>query len=102
MGQWLRGSISDTADVPAGGTVFPKDLPRPSRRWAEKPTTRAFPLRDPGPDEQPAPTDPSIVRRSKDGRWPLADGCHHFVIMPNDEVRTVADNILEDLWEQEV
>ncbi|TDC42380.1 polymorphic toxin-type HINT domain-containing protein [Micromonospora sp. KC213] len=61
-----------------------------------------FPLRVPDTDEQDELPDPSVVRRSKDGRGPLADGCHHFVIMPNDEVRAVADNILEDLWEQEI
>jgi len=33
---WFTESTSDTVDVPAGCSVFPKELPRPSRRWAEK------------------------------------------------------------------
>jgi len=33
---WFTESTSDTVDVPTGCSVFPKDLPRPSRRWAEK------------------------------------------------------------------
>jgi epoxide hydrolase len=27
---------SDTVDVPTGCSIFPKEMPRPSRRWAEK------------------------------------------------------------------
>ncbi|XVV13247.1 polymorphic toxin-type HINT domain-containing protein [Actinoplanes sp. CA-131856] len=41
--------------------------------------------------------DQAALRRSKDGRGSLADGCHTFVIMPNDEVRSVQDSIL-DTW----
>ncbi|MFC7549776.1 epoxide hydrolase family protein [Plantactinospora sp. GCM10030261] len=33
---WFTDSTSDTVDVPTGCTIFPKDLPRPSRRWAAK------------------------------------------------------------------
>jgi len=33
---WFTESTSDTVDVPTGCSVFPKELPRPSRRWAEK------------------------------------------------------------------
>ncbi|MGN9908423.1 epoxide hydrolase family protein [Phytohabitans sp. LJ34] len=34
--EWFTKSTTDTVDVPTGCSVFPKDLPRPSRRWAEK------------------------------------------------------------------
>jgi pimeloyl-ACP methyl ester carboxylesterase len=33
---WFTRSTSDTVDVPAGCSVFPKDIPRPSRRWASR------------------------------------------------------------------
>jgi pimeloyl-ACP methyl ester carboxylesterase len=33
---WFTDATTDTVDVPTGCSVFPKDLPRPSRRWAEK------------------------------------------------------------------
>lgn len=33
---WFTESTVDTVDVPAGCSIFPKELPRPSRRWAEK------------------------------------------------------------------
>ena len=33
---WFTESTSDTVDVPTGCSIFPKELPRPSRRWAEK------------------------------------------------------------------
>jgi pimeloyl-ACP methyl ester carboxylesterase len=33
---WFTESTSDTIEVPTGCSVFPKDLPRPSRRWAAK------------------------------------------------------------------
>jgi epoxide hydrolase len=34
--EWFTKSTTDTVDVPAGCSVFPKDLPRPSRRWARR------------------------------------------------------------------
>jgi pimeloyl-ACP methyl ester carboxylesterase len=34
--EWISGSVSETVDVPTGCTVFPKELQRPSRRWAER------------------------------------------------------------------
>jgi pimeloyl-ACP methyl ester carboxylesterase len=33
---WFTKSTSDTVDVPTGCSVFPKENPRPSRRWAAK------------------------------------------------------------------
>jgi pimeloyl-ACP methyl ester carboxylesterase len=32
---WFTTATEDVLDVPAGCTVFPKDLPRPSQRWAQ-------------------------------------------------------------------
>nr|WP_238992775.1 epoxide hydrolase family protein [Jiangella aurantiaca] len=34
--EWISGSAGVAVDVPAGCTVFPKELQRPSRRWAER------------------------------------------------------------------
>ena len=34
--EWIEGPTSDTVAVPAGCSIFPKELQRPSRRWAEK------------------------------------------------------------------
>jgi epoxide hydrolase len=36
INQWLSGAAADTVSVPTGCSVFPKELQRPSRRWAEK------------------------------------------------------------------
>lgn len=36
VNDWISGSGADTIDVPAGCSVFPRELQRPSRRWAEK------------------------------------------------------------------
>jgi pimeloyl-ACP methyl ester carboxylesterase len=36
VNEWISSSATDTVDVPAGCSVFPKELQRPSRRWAEK------------------------------------------------------------------
>jgi pimeloyl-ACP methyl ester carboxylesterase len=33
---WISGPTTDTVAVPAGCSVFPKELQRPSRRWAER------------------------------------------------------------------
>ncbi|GHF04738.1 hydrolase [Amycolatopsis deserti] len=34
VGEWFTTATDDTVTVPAGCTVFPKEMPRPSRRWA--------------------------------------------------------------------
>jgi epoxide hydrolase len=34
--QWFTTAASDIITVPAGCSVFPKEAPRPSRRWAER------------------------------------------------------------------
>jgi epoxide hydrolase len=36
VNQWISGQVSDTIDIPAGCSVFPKELQRPSRRWAAR------------------------------------------------------------------
>ena len=36
VNEWISGSVTDTVDVPTGCSIFPKELQRPSRRWAEK------------------------------------------------------------------
>ncbi len=36
MNQWIAGPADATVDVPVGCSVFPRELQRPSRRWAEK------------------------------------------------------------------
>jgi pimeloyl-ACP methyl ester carboxylesterase len=33
---WISGSATDTITVPTGCSIFPKELQRPSRRWAER------------------------------------------------------------------
>jgi pimeloyl-ACP methyl ester carboxylesterase len=33
---WISGATLDTVGVPTGCSIFPKELQRPSRRWAEK------------------------------------------------------------------
>jgi pimeloyl-ACP methyl ester carboxylesterase len=33
---WFTASTMDTVDVPTGCSVFAKELPRPSRRWAQR------------------------------------------------------------------
>ena len=33
---WFTTAAGDTVTVPAGCSVFPKEVPRPSRRWAER------------------------------------------------------------------
>ncbi|MFB9407706.1 hypothetical protein [Dactylosporangium matsuzakiense] len=33
---WFTTSTADTVPVPAACTVFPRDLPRPSQRWARR------------------------------------------------------------------
>jgi epoxide hydrolase len=34
--RWISGVVDDTIDVPTGCSIFPKELQRPSRRWAER------------------------------------------------------------------
>jgi len=36
VNEWISGSRKDTVTVPSGCSIFPKELQRPSRRWAEK------------------------------------------------------------------
>lgn len=36
VNEWITGSARDTVAVPTGCSIFPKELQRPSRRWAEK------------------------------------------------------------------
>jgi pimeloyl-ACP methyl ester carboxylesterase len=36
VNEWISGAVGDTVDVPTGCSIFPKELQRPSRRWAEK------------------------------------------------------------------
>jgi pimeloyl-ACP methyl ester carboxylesterase len=33
---WISGSVDDTVTSPTGCSIFPKELQRPSRRWAER------------------------------------------------------------------
>jgi pimeloyl-ACP methyl ester carboxylesterase len=34
VGEWFSKSTADTVAVPTGCSIFPKEMPRPSRRWA--------------------------------------------------------------------
>ena len=36
VNDWISGTVSDSVDVPTGCSVFPQELQRPSRRWAER------------------------------------------------------------------
>ena len=36
VNQWISGQVTDTVAVPTGCSIFPKELQRPSRRWAAK------------------------------------------------------------------
>ena len=36
VNQWISGSLDDTVTVPTGCSIFPRELQRPSRRWAAK------------------------------------------------------------------
>jgi pimeloyl-ACP methyl ester carboxylesterase len=36
VNEWISGTAGEPIDVPTGCSVFPKELQRPSRRWAEK------------------------------------------------------------------
>jgi pimeloyl-ACP methyl ester carboxylesterase len=36
VNRWITGPVEDTVAVPTGCSIFPKELQRPSRRWAER------------------------------------------------------------------
>jgi epoxide hydrolase len=36
VNDWISGTTTDTVDVPTGCSIFPKEIQRPSRRWAER------------------------------------------------------------------
>jgi len=36
VNEWISGTAVDTVAVPTGCSIFPKELQRPSRRWAER------------------------------------------------------------------
>ena len=36
VNQWISGPATEPVSVPVGCSVFPRELQRPSRRWAEK------------------------------------------------------------------
>jgi pimeloyl-ACP methyl ester carboxylesterase len=36
VNDWISGAATDEIDVPTGCSIFPKELQRPSRRWAER------------------------------------------------------------------
>jgi pimeloyl-ACP methyl ester carboxylesterase len=36
VNEWISGTTTDTVTVPTGCSIFPKELQRPSRRWAER------------------------------------------------------------------
>jgi epoxide hydrolase len=36
VNEWISGTATDTVSVPVGCSVFPKELQRPSRRWARR------------------------------------------------------------------
>jgi pimeloyl-ACP methyl ester carboxylesterase len=36
VNDWISGPVTDTVTAPTGCSIFPKELQRPSRRWAEK------------------------------------------------------------------
>ena len=36
VNEWISGPVTDTVDVAVGCSIFPRELQRPSRRWAER------------------------------------------------------------------
>ena len=36
VNEWISGRVTDTVGAPAGCSIFPRELQRPSRRWAER------------------------------------------------------------------
>jgi pimeloyl-ACP methyl ester carboxylesterase len=46
--EWFTTATSDSVAVPAGCSVFPKEVPRPSRRWAQRRFTNIVYWNQPG------------------------------------------------------
>ena len=46
--EWFTTAASDIVTVPAGCSVFPKEVPRPSRRWAQRRFTNIVYWNQPG------------------------------------------------------
>lgn len=85
VNEWISGTAGPPVDVPTGCMLFPKELQRPSRRWAEKRFTNilhwgepdrgghfaaprtARDLRRRGPDV--LPSDPLRPRRQSCSDW---------------------------------
>jgi pimeloyl-ACP methyl ester carboxylesterase len=36
VNEWISGTVHDTVNVPTGCSIFPRELQRPSRRWAAR------------------------------------------------------------------
>jgi pimeloyl-ACP methyl ester carboxylesterase len=36
VNEWISGSVTETVDIPVACSIFPRELQRPSRRWAER------------------------------------------------------------------
>lgn len=36
MSEWFSRSTDDNVPIPTGCSIFPRELPRPSRRWAAR------------------------------------------------------------------
>lgn len=36
VNEWISGTVTDTVSVPVGCSIFPRELQRPSRRWAAR------------------------------------------------------------------
>ena len=36
VNRWISGTVTDAVTVPTGCSIFPRELQRPSRRWAER------------------------------------------------------------------
>jgi epoxide hydrolase len=36
VAEWFSQAVTDTVDVPTGCSIFPKEISRPSRRWAAR------------------------------------------------------------------
>jgi hypothetical protein len=45
---WFTTAASDSITVPAGCSIFPKEVPRPSRRWAQRRFTNIVHWNQPG------------------------------------------------------
>jgi epoxide hydrolase len=40
VSRWFTSDVEDRVAVPTGASVFPAEVPRPSRRWAQRRFTR--------------------------------------------------------------